>query len=140
MRKKITALLAGLLSLTTAYGQYPVESYQELPNPTPTDRSLWQSLSVPVIGWGSIDIRYPKERPAEGLTSKELRLSGWRGERVYAQAVVSSSTPLTALSYEISELRSCDGAVIPSPQGESGSGFARRCCAKERSMADQSSV
>ena len=74
MRKRITALLTGLLSLTAAYGQYPVESYQELPNPTPTDRSLWQSLSDPVIGWGSIDIRYPKERPAEGLTAGELQL------------------------------------------------------------------
>ena len=125
MRKRITALLTGLLSLTAAHGQYPVESYQELPNPTPTDQTLWQSLTAPVVAWGSIDVRYPKEQPAEGLTGKELRLSGWRGERVYAQAIVSSATPLPALSYEISELRSSDSAVIPSPQGESGSGFVR---------------
>lgn len=105
--------------------QGPVESYDELPNPVPTDTTLWSGVTDPLIGWGSIDRRYAKERPAEGLTPLLEPLAGWRGERVYAQLVVSTPTALPQLSYHLSDFTGADGAVIPAPVGETGTGFLR---------------
>lgn len=125
MRKGLLTLVAGLLTAGTLFAQYPIESYTELPNPVKTDKALWSHLTAPVAGWGSIDVRYPKERPAEGLKDRLEPLRGWRGERVYAQLAVSSPVAISELTFEISDIRGPEGAVIPSPVGKTGTGFVR---------------
>lgn len=125
MTRGLLTLLAALIAAGTLSAQYPLESYTELPNPVPADRALWSSLTAPVAGWGSIDVRYPPERPAAGLQDRLPALRGWRGERLCAQAVVSSPVAISALTVEISDIRGPQGAVLPSPLGKSGTGFVR---------------
>lgn len=125
MHKGLLTLLAGLLTAGTVYAQYPIESFTERPNPVKTDKALWGHMTTPVAGWGSIDVRYPKERPAEGLTDRLGPLKGWRGERVYAQLAVSTPVAISDLTYEISDIRGPEGEVIPSPVGKTGTGFVR---------------
>lgn len=126
MKSIILPLAAILLTASSLQAQdYPIDRYEELPNPTATDPQLWSELTAPLIGWGSIDLRYPKERPAEGLSREVLTLRGWRGERLYAQLAVSSPVRLEELTYHLSEIVGPNGALLPSPTGKSGSGFVR---------------
>ncbi|MDO5570115.1 MAG: DUF6067 family protein [Bacteroidales bacterium] len=84
---------------------YPVESYQEMNNPKQTNPELWAKLKNISYGWGTIDIRYKKEEPANaGSLKKQASLKGWKGERVASQIVVSTPKDVN-LRYEISDLK-----------------------------------
>lgn len=48
----------------------------------------------PVIGWGNIDTRYPQEKTIQTPLPKTIALEAWRGEKVSAQFVVSSTADL----------------------------------------------
>lgn len=90
---------------STGQPRFPVESYKELPNPTPTDLSLWEKVKGVNLSWGSTDIRYKKEEPAP-IThpKKSLELTAWKGERASAQWVLWGDTPASSLSFSIEEL------------------------------------
>jgi hypothetical protein len=47
----------------TGQPPFPVLSYKELPNPKAADPNQWKAAKTLLIGWGSTDIRYPKEAP-----------------------------------------------------------------------------
>lgn len=79
------------------------DTYQELPNPTSADKAAWAKVPKLSIGWGSTDVRYKKEAPAQSL-SHQIVLDGWKGERVAAQVVVATKQPLSALSFSVSDL------------------------------------
>lgn len=64
--------------------------------------------------WGDIDVRYPKTSVSVHQTSGQLVLDGWRGERVFAQAVVWTERPVGELTYEISDLKGPGFNKIPS--------------------------
>lgn len=63
------------------------------------------------FGWGSIDERYP-EREAENISMKPQVLRAWRGERVAAQAVFTTSTQVSSATITISDLKK-GKATIP---------------------------
>lgn len=90
----------------------PLTEYRELPNPVAADAALWQKMREVTVGWGSTDVRYAKERPAAVASSPQLRLTAWRGERVSAQAVVSTPRPLNGLKFSVGELTSSRGGRI----------------------------
>ena len=57
------------------------------------------------IGWGSIDVRYSRsEVPNSSMKSPILR--AWRGERVAAQAVLTTQNELGEVSCTVSDLKS----------------------------------
>lgn len=86
--------------------------YEELPNPTPTDSTLWTALEKPLLSWASIDTRYPKEAPYTGEVVGDMLLTGWRGEMVAAQLVVSTPIELEGLQVKVGDLKSESGETI----------------------------
>ena len=83
----------------------------ELPDPYPGPQEAWQSLTAPTLGWGSTDVRYPRSQPA-ATSKKSPLLRAWRGERVSAQAVLSTPKELRDVTISVSDLRSGTG-IIP---------------------------
>lgn len=90
---------------STGQSPFPLATYQELPNPTPTDPALWEKVKGTKVSWGSTDIRYKKEEPVStGSLKKEIVLTAWKGERVASQFVVWGDQALDRLSFSVSEL------------------------------------
>ena len=57
------------------------------------------------LGWGSIDVRYSQKEVPE-TSKKSPLLRAWRGERVSAQAVITTSKELKNVSFTVSDLKS----------------------------------
>lgn len=90
---------------STGQSPFPLATYQELPNPTPTDPAMWEKVKGTKVSWGSTDIRYKKEEPVStGSLKKEIVLTAWKGERVASQFVVWGDQALDRLSFSVSEL------------------------------------
>lgn len=108
---KFALLCTMLIFCNNIYSQdkenlYPVNNYKELENPNPTDLESWKGIKDINCGWGELDIRYRKETPVTiGELNKTITLTGWRGERVAAQIVVSTPKIIEALSYKVGELK-----------------------------------
>ncbi|MVZ67090.1 DUF4091 domain-containing protein [Sphingobacterium sp. DK4209] len=88
--------------------------FTELADPTKDVNSDWSRVKPGLhASFGSIDRRYPKS-VAPSLTIKQQeQIEGWRGERVSAQILLWSSTPLKNIQIEISDFRSDKGPVLP---------------------------
>ena len=93
-----------LLSFTSMRAQQVSEIYEELPNPVATDASKWARVTNPIIAWGSTDVRYNKELPAPIASAGILNLTGWMGEKLSAQFVISTNRDLKNVSVEVSDL------------------------------------
>ena len=102
--KKFFLLAVMLLSLTSMRAQQVSEIYEELPNPVATDASKWARVTNPIIAWGSTDVRYNKELPAPIASAGILNLTGWMGEKLSAQFVISTNRDLKNVSVEVSDL------------------------------------
>ena len=102
--KKLFLMAAMLLSLTSMRAQQVSEIYEELPNPVATDASKWARVTNPIIAWGSTDVRYNKELPAQAVPGTSLNLIGWMGEKLSAQFVISTNRDLKNVSVEVSDL------------------------------------
>ncbi len=57
------------------------------------------------VSWGDIDTRYAKHAEPGHAVSDEIELSGWRGERVLAQAVVWTDGLVEELNFEVTDLK-----------------------------------
>lgn len=57
------------------------------------------------LGWGSIDVRYSQTEVPE-TTQKTPLLRAWRGERVAAQAVLTTQEELKCVDFTVSDLKS----------------------------------
>lgn len=102
--KKLFILAAMLLSLTSMRAQQVSEIYEELPNPVATDASKWARVTNPIIAWGSTDVRYNKELPAQVTPVPTMNLIGWMGEKLSAQFVISTNRDLKNVSVEVSDI------------------------------------
>ena len=102
--KKLFLSLAFLLSLSSMKAQQVSEIYEELPNPVATDVSKWTSVTRPMIAWGSTDVRYNKELPASVTPMPIMNLTGWMGEKLSAQFVISTNRDLKNVSVEVSDI------------------------------------
>ena len=54
----------GVTQCGTPTGQpkFPIETYQELPDPSSPSDKDWAAVTIPQISWGTIDTRYAKHR------------------------------------------------------------------------------
>lgn len=73
---------------------------------------LWAGTTSPVVTFGSTDIRYPRSEPFTAPTAESAALSGWRGERLSAQIVVSAPEAIEGLHCTVGDFRSADGALL----------------------------
>lgn len=105
--KKISLWALALLTALSAQAQ---TFEPELADPKPGAQETWNSVKKASLAWGSTDIRYSRSQPATG--QKTLLLDAWRGERVSAQAVLSTPVDLARVTFEVSDLRN-GKAIIP---------------------------
>lgn len=95
----------------TGQPPFPLTSYVELPNPRAVDADSWKGVTKPSCAWGSVYERYRKESHPK-LHKKSLRLTGWKGERVSAQLVITSPEPLDSVQVEMSALQNRQHALL----------------------------
>jgi len=107
--KKMTKILSAAIALCMSIAVSA--QIVELPDPNPGDQSAWDALKAPIAGWGSTDIRYSKSLPATFAAT--AKLTAWKGERVCAQAVISTPSDIKEVKMSISDFKSGKN-VIPS--------------------------
>lgn len=125
--KKIIILLGALLPLcsfaqeqigVTQCGRptnqpvFPLTSYTELPDHQLPDAKAWATVKTANAAWGNTNTRYSKTQMPKQTTGS-LSLKAWRGEKVNAQAVVYTPTPIEQLSYSISQFKGPKGETLP---------------------------
>ena len=102
-------LICLFLAITAIILPATAQTDNEPADPKPGPQESWNSLQKrAVFGWGCTDVRYPKSQPP--ATEKAPVLHAWRGERVCAQAVFSTSVPAT-LSVTASDLTGPAGRI-----------------------------
>lgn len=89
---------------STGQRQFPIEHYQELENPKKTDINLWKNIKGTNYSWGNTNIRYKKEVPPMNKTTKEIKITAWKGERISTQFIVWGNKDINKLSFEVSDL------------------------------------
>ena len=102
--KKLFLMAALMLSFAGMKAQQVSEIYEELPNPVATDASKWARVTNPIIAWGSTDVRYNKELPAQVAPVGIMNITGWMGEKLSAQFVISTNRDLKNVSVEVSDI------------------------------------
>lgn len=109
----IACFLLGPASVLPLFAQVtPAVIADEPLDNTPIDAAVWNGCTTPCAAWGSTDVRYPRN-VLPSLPSASGNLAGWRGEKVHAQAVVWSGTPLSSLTFSV-EPFVMDSKSIPS--------------------------
>ena len=104
----------------TGQDRFPIESYRELPQTVRPSEAEWQKVKGTCLSWGQTDSRYGKTSVPVQEICRLQGISGWRGEKVAAQAVVWTKEGADALHYEISDFKGPRGHVIPAEAFESG--------------------
>lgn len=121
MKKTIAFVVcAGLWLASTLSAQ---EHFNELPNPSVADSSVWASVEGVQVSWGNVYSRYAKEVPPKlDRISAKHRISAWRGEKVSAQFVVWSDRDIDSLNVSVGEFFSRFGTI---PLSAVQTGFVR---------------
>ena len=107
----------------TGQPPFPIESYQELPDPSAPSPEQWAVVKQSGVSWGTTDTRYAKHAVPALKTQKKITLEGWRGEKLNAQAVVWTGTGVEKLNYTVGAFKNAKGDVLPADAF--GGGFVR---------------
>jgi hypothetical protein len=113
----------------TGQQRFPVIFYQELPQFVQPDPVEWRGVKGVNVSWADKNVRYPATTVPLAHSLTRQTLTGWRGERVFAQAVVWTARTAADITYEISDLRGKEDSKIPSACIETG--FVRYVMADE---------
>jgi len=95
-----------LFACIGAQAQAPVK---EMPDPHPTPVAVWNNVKTASFGWGTVDTKYKIDDVP--VLSKSLSLSGWRGERVFAQAVLVAPEAVSSFKFKVSDLKSGKNSI-----------------------------
>ncbi len=92
-----------------------IERFNELTDTKPYDsKEKWAKMPSTVqVSWGSTDVRYPKKNIPALKPTLTWKTKAWKGERVNAQAVISTQKKITNATFECSDLKS-GSEIIPS--------------------------
>lgn len=96
----------------TGQPKFPLNTYQELPDPAMPSEKEWAVVTAPQVSWGTTDIRYAKHQLPSLKIRKSTSLKAWRGERVNAQAVVWTGTELKDLHFSFSDFKDKKGNTL----------------------------
>lgn len=113
-------LLLALLLTGTTYAsaqqteRFPLALFEEWTDTKPhDDAAVWDKMKqAACFSWATTDVRYKKLDVPEVKQQNSIRLEGWRGERVNAQALLWTKEDLGEVKMEMSELKS-GKKVIP---------------------------
>lgn len=101
MKKKALMLIIGIVVLLPLWAQINIPEPED---PVSTSQDCWQTLDKVLIGWGSTDQRYLRSKVPTNL-KKAIALRAWKGERVSAQAVISTPFAIDKLTFSVSDLK-----------------------------------
>lgn len=93
MKKLLATLpLLTLLSCTGIPPQHALSHFDwtEPADPQGEKPETWNGVEKPIVTFGSTDVRYPRATPCAAAVTDQTTLTGWRGEKVSAQAVISA--------------------------------------------------
>lgn len=88
----------------------PTSSYDKT-EPADIEKTLsesWKSLDSPVVSFASIDNKYARHIPFDAEMEETITLTGWKGERLSAQIVVSAPESLGNLRCSVGDFESAD--------------------------------
>lgn len=74
--------------------------------------SVWRHVTGTHAAFASVDERYARSHPYDGPQLRDLTLTGWRGERLSAQAVVWSAEALENLRCSVGDFVAPDGTRL----------------------------
>lgn len=98
-----------------SYSKPGQQWYQELPNPIATDRAAWARVKQDVnVSFASDNKRYAKEAVPAIKQQNSWMASAWKGEKVHTQALIWSKIDLSAVTLQVSDLKTTGGARISS--------------------------
>jgi len=80
----------------------------------------WDKVSGTRVSWGTTDFSFICDRIPSIKKDKSLVLSAWRGEKVFAKAVIWTSVPREEVSFVLSDLKGSDGSIIRASDCEAG--------------------
>ena len=101
MKSRFLFLACILFAGLSLYAQVPVK---EMADPHPTPVEVWDNVTAPSFGWGTIDVKYKIDDVP--VLTKVHSLQGWRGERVHAQAVLVAPKAVKSFKFKTSDLKS----------------------------------
>ena len=107
----------------TGQPKFPLQTYQELPDPAAPSDKEWAAVTTTQVSWGTTDVRYAKHGLPRLKNQQTVALKGWRGERVNAQAVVWTGVELKDLNFSFGDFKDKKGNVLP--QDAFTGGFVR---------------
>lgn len=87
-------------------------NWSEPADPNEIDSSSWVAIEEPIVSFGSVDIRYPRSYPLTSEVTKEHSVTGWRGERVHAQVVISTPSPIEDLWCKVGDFKGANGGKL----------------------------
>ena len=107
----LSVLIIGLIiGCAPKMAEKECSTFVESADPRP-DTAVWRSKGFNV-SFGSTNTRYAKYKEPDIAIAKSQKLYAWKGERVSAQILVWTSTPLSQVECEMQALES-SGAVVP---------------------------
>ncbi len=95
-----------ILLMSLAMAAMPALAQQndkEFADPKPAPAEAWQGVKNMNFGWGSVDVRY--QRNAVPTLEKSVSLYAWKGERVNAQAVLTTPKAVQSMTVKVSDLK-----------------------------------
>ncbi|MCF0173294.1 MAG: DUF4091 domain-containing protein [Bacteroidales bacterium] len=91
----------------------PVEQIEEMADPAVKDSAQWQNVKGTSLAWGTTARRYGKHEVPALKAGKALSATGWKGERIFLQAVLWGDKEITEVNLIASDLIGPKG-IIPS--------------------------
>jgi hypothetical protein len=86
-------------------------TFEELPDPAPSDPE-WANVAPGLhVSFGSTDIRYAKSSVPDLTASPAHRITGWKGERVSAQLVLWTSEEISEVTCEFTVFNSSSATL-----------------------------
>lgn len=140
--KKIVCIIIVLICFCSSIfsqklsSEYPLNNYDELTIQSfKIDSKKWENAKLMSYGleWGSIDVRYSKH-DLPNLKGKRNKLTGWRGERISAQAILYTKINLENVVVNTSNLRNNHNIIS---KNKINSHFVRYVMADEFKSGDK---
>jgi len=117
--KKIAVLNLLIVFITLLYGQDMSYSkpgwnfYQELPDPSTADLSIWSVLKNDVyVSFVSDNVRYPKSNVPDVPVLTSWNGTSWKGERIHTQILVWTKKDIPGLTIDVKDLTGTKGNRI----------------------------
>lgn len=116
MKKLLATLpLLALLSCTGIPPQHALSHFDwtEPADPQGEKPETWNGVEKPIVTFGSTDVRYPRATPCAAAVTDQTTLTGWRGEKVSAQTVISAPAAVGGLTCTVGDFVADNGAKLP---------------------------